>query len=285
MINQTIKKKAIKLSVIFTIVFLLLFVFRIIYGYNYVPPENDSSDYYQSSHGGKRNYASKEYKQKGEQHSFVKVDQKYEKIASIKSSSAKYAEEEKQVRSNIDKHNGLIQYEQKSGNEGDRKLYLSIGVPPENFDSLYSVLTKIGKIQSRQITKEDKTNEYKELNAKKNSLEKTRSSLIELKSKGGKIDEYMALENRILEIEQELQDLGVSLGDFDDVNEFCTIQFSMFEGKEKHISFSHRIKVALEWTVKIYLEIIIIAFFIMLFSYLFFVVIDQLKVIQILLKK
>ena len=42
----------------------------------------------------------------------------------------------------------------------------------------------------------------------KKSLEKIRTSLIELKSKGGKIEEYMDLENRILEIEQPTSRLG-----------------------------------------------------------------------------
>ena len=45
----------------------------------------------------------------------------------------------------------------------------------------------------------------------------------------------MGLENRILEIEQQLQGLGVSLGNFDDENEFCTVHFSLLEGKEVKI--------------------------------------------------
>ena len=135
-------------------------------------------------------------------------------------------------------------------------------------------------MQAKQITKKDKTNEYKELNAKKQSLEKIRTSLIELKSKGGKIDEYMGLENRILEIEQQLQGLGVSLGDFDDENEFCTVQFSLLEGKEVKIGTMQRVKVALEWTVKIYLRIMTTLFFLTLFAYLILLGIDKLKLFE-----
>ena len=90
----------------------------------------------------------------------------------------------------------------------------------------------------------------------------------------------MALENRILEIEQQLQQLGVSLGDFDAENEFCTIQFSLLEGIEKKIGLMQRIKVALEWTVKIYLRIMASLFFLSFFAYLFLLAIEKFKIIE-----
>jgi len=142
---------------------------------------------------------------------------------------------------------------------------------------MYNQLIKIGNVLSKQITKKDKTNEYKELNAKKASLEKIRSSLINLKLKGGKIDEHILLENRILEIEQQLQDLGVSLGSFDSENEFCTIQFSLSEQNTTKISFSQRITNALEWTVTIHLQLIASLFFMVLFAYLLLLGIEKIK--------
>ena len=189
------------------------------------------------------------------------------------------------LRKNIKDNDALIQFEQKKGNNGARQLHLVIGVPPEKFDSLYLKLSTIGDVKSKQITKNDKTNEYKELNAKKASLEKIRNSLIELKSKGGEIAEYIELENRILDIEQQLQSLGVNLGNFDDENEFCTVKFSIAEGKEIKISFMQRVKVALEWTVKIYLKMMVIFFFLSLFIYVTLLAIEKLKIIQAIIQK
>ncbi len=97
-------------------------------------------------------------------------------------------------------------------------------------------MLKIGSIKSKEITKIDKTNEFRNLNAKKASLETTRQSLIELKKQSGKIEEFVNLQNRILEIEQQLQDLGVLLGNFDEENEFCTVRFSLHETREIKIS-------------------------------------------------
>jgi hypothetical protein len=281
--KQTFKKRLKKLIFWLIIVFAILFIFRLMYGYTKTFDDTpNQSQFFDNISNSKRNYATKKYEVKSSttNQSAIKVDQKYEKIAEIKTKSSNFEEEEKSSRGTIKKLDALIQFEQKSGNKGYQKLNLVIGVPPENFDALYNQLITIGKVQAKQITKKDKTNEYKELNAKKQSLEKIRTSLIELKSKGGKIDEYMGLENRILEIEQQLQGLGVSLGDFDDENEFCTVQFSLLEGKEVKIGTMQRVKVALEWTVKIYLRVMTTLFFITLFAYLVLLGIDKLKLFE-----
>jgi len=281
--KNNFKKRWKKLALILLAAFVVLLIFRIIYGYTIKVNHNTgASQFFQSITNVRKNYASKEYNlntSKATQ-SPVTVDQKYEKIAKVTTKSGDFEKEELAARKEIEKYEALIQFEQKSGNKGHRNLNLLIGVPPENFDDLYLNLIKIGKVQSKQITKKDKTNEYKKLNAKKNSLEQIRNSLIDLKTKGGKIEEYMQLENRILEIEQELQGLGVSLGDFDDENEFCTVQFSLLEGKEIKISFMHRLKVALEWTIEFYLKIMTAFFFMSLFAYLFLAIIDKLKILE-----
>lgn len=263
--------------------FVALLVFRLIYGYATVSNENPSQNqFFDDSDSYKRNYASKEYKGKGNSPSqaAITVDQKFEKIAEIRTKSSNFEEEERITRNQIEQNNGLIQVEQKRGNEGNRVLNLRIGVPPEHFDSLYARLCRIGNVTAKQITKTDKTNEYSELNAKKASLEKTRTSLLELKSKGGKIEEYINLENRILDIEQQLQELGVSLGNFDENNEFCTVQFSLTEGKIVQIGLMQRLKVALEWTVYIYLQILAIVLMATFFAYLLLLVIEKLKLVE-----
>lgn len=276
----TRKKQLGRLITALLLLFVLLFLFRLAYGYTKtIDSDSGQIQFFESVSSSKRNYASKKYKVKSSKPTQgpVKVDQKYEKIAEISTKSTAFDKEEQEARKKVTAYNALIQFEQKSGNKGARKLNLLIGVPPENFDALYQDLIAIGVVQAKQITKKDKTNEYKELNAKKASLEKIRNSLIELKQKDGRIDEYMQLENRILDIEQQLQDLGVSLGDFDAENEFCTVQFSLVEGKEVQISFLHRVKVALEWTIKFYLRIMAMLFFLSLFAYLGLVIIDKVR--------
>lgn len=279
-----VKTRLKKYITVLVAVFIGLFIFRLVYGYKTVAPQQVSQLFNETlvsesilvSTEGRKNYASIKYKQNTGQIP-VSIDQKYEKIADINTISTKFDVEEKQIRTQIKSFDGLIQFENKSGNKGYRKLNLTVGIPPENFDSIYADIIKIGTIQSKQITKTDKTNEYKELNAKKTSLEKIRASLIDLKSKGGRIDEYMQLENRILEIEQQLQGLGVSLGNFDDENEFCTVKILLSEGKTTTIGILQRIKVALEWTIKTYLMLMATLSFISLFAYLLLLSIEKIR--------
>jgi len=295
--NRIFTKKFRNIVLILIGLFILMFCFRLGYGYTMkveeVQKEEVNFDNFEST---KNNYATDKYSNdvKWEKdgsstdysaapQSALVVDQKYEKIAEVKSETYEFDKEEKNVRDQITKANGLIQYERKYGNKGKRQLQLQIGVPPENFDSLYSILISIGITHSKEIIKNDKTNDYLELNARKASLEKTLASLILFKDKGGKIDEYINLENRILEIEEQLQTLGVNLGDFDKSNEFCTIKFALSESSAPEkitISFYHRAKVALEWTIAWYLRVISSLFFVMLGAFVLMLIIEKVAVFR-----
>jgi hypothetical protein len=280
-------KKAKRIYVILFLAFILLFAFRLGYGYTLdVDSVIEDQIYFDSfSNDNKKNYASEGYNKSGKADMQVQgisqtsqVAQKYEKIAEVNASTKQFDEDEAHVRKQVESNFGIVQYERKTGNDGYRHLQLQIGVPPENFDTLYAVLIRIGKTHSKEIIKNDKTNDYLELNARKASLEKTLASLILFKEKSGRIDEYINLENRILDIEESLQQLGVNLGDFDESNEFCTIQFSLAETKDAKIvgvSFYHRVKVALEWTIMFYLRLISILFFIVVGVFCFVYVIEK----------
>lgn len=269
-------KKNIKHGLIVVAIgYFLFFIFRLVYGYvsypsNYIANnillDNNVINQQRSSSYSVKNYASAKLKVKRQTASQTySVDQKYEKIADVKSKTNEIEKDEKKVRQLITKYNALIQYEQNYGlkRKKNRVLNLIIGVQPDKFSLMTEEIKKIGTITSLNIDKIDKSNEYKDLKAKKQSLLQIRKSLISLKNKSGKIDEFINLENRILEIESKIQKLGISLGEFDIENEFCTIKFLLKESinKQRTISFLHRIKVALEWSIKYYLLMLLIVLF------------------------
>jgi hypothetical protein len=267
------KKRIGRASLILVAGFLVLFIFRFVYGYTTGASEVQEeyiSDFFSDLADVKRNYASDSYKyQKSEAPIAAQasvsggaqefnVNQKYEKTATIRSRSTSFEDDEKALRNKIKAENAIIQYEQNAGRKGNRSVHLLIGIPPEKFDAFYDELLRIGKVRTKEITKVDKTNEFQNLNAKKISLETTRQSLLEIKKQNGKIEEFINLQNRILEIEQELQSLGVLLGDFDEEHEFCTVRFSLAETHIVQISLLHRLKVAFEWAIQYYLMFICI---------------------------
>jgi len=280
------KKKFVRILLLAAICFTALFLFRFIYGYttgHQEAGEEFGSDFFSDVENLKKNYASDSYKYKraapsamvGQPSHEVNVNQKYEKTARVRARSTSFEEEEKKARTTIKDFNAIIQYERITGNKGSRELQMLIGVNPERFDSFYIAVLKIGKTSFKEITKVDKTNEFKDLNAKKTSLEITRQSLLEIKKQSGRIDEFINLQNRILEIEKELQDLGVLLGDFDEENEFCTVRFSLSETKEVKISMLHRLKVSFEWSVKYFLLVTGILAVVSMLGFFILLITDQ----------
>ena len=248
----------------YAILFVLMFAVRVIYGYQKHPGgEMPVAGEQTASDISVRNYASAKIAVK--QNDAVAAgptsfEQKYEKVADIGSTSSRFDDDEKKVRDTISGSQAVIQLERKTGNPGARELYLTVGVKPEKFDAFYDEMLKIGQVLRRSISKTDKTNEFLQLNARRASLEKMRTNLLELRSKGGSIEENIKLQDKILEVENELQTLGVQLGNFDEVNEFCTIRFRLAEGKIRTIPVVQRIVVAFSWTVKLYILIVFASF-------------------------
>lgn len=270
----------------FTGLFIVLFTFRLIYGYvvtDTTYSTDYSSDFFNSLDNVRKNYASEKSMKFSEvqMQSTAASNQKFEKTASIKTKTSEFEKDEKLIKSKTKSYNAVIQYEQNAGQKGNRQIHLLIGVNPALFDSFYVAIQTIGVVKNSEITKVDKTNEYRQLNAKKTSIERTLQALNELKAKGGQISEFISLSDKILEVEEKLQELGVELGNFDAENEFCTVKFSLYEGStEKSISFIHRVKVALEWTINYFAVIIITLAVLSLTIFILLLIVDKLKIIN-----
>ena len=289
--NTNLKTRFWKTSKYFTGLFTIMFVFRLIYGFlatNNAENGDYSNDFFRNIDHVRKNYASEKMAKTADfqNASTIASNQKFEKTASIKSKSSEFEKDENIVKEKTKAYNAVIQYEQNLGQKGNRQIHLLIGVNPEKFDTFYLDMQKIGIVKNAEVTKVDKTNEYRQLNAKKTSIQNTLKSLTELKSKGGEISDFVALNDKILEIEEKLQELGVELGNFDAENEFCTVKLSLYEGAtNQKVSLIHRIKVALEWTIK-YFTMLVFAIFIAAGStFILLFIIDKLKIFNGLLAK
>lgn len=239
-------------------VFFVLWMGRLTYLY-VRPPLSDfvqTSGYFPEFAVDVKNYAS--YERKGK---FQKAEtqpeggssgpeQKYEKIADLRAQSTRFDDNETQIRAAIKKYDGVVQYENLNGLAPMRSLQLAVGVRPESFDSAVAVFRKIGIESYFNVSKTDKTDEFNNLRAQRASWEAVRASLLELKKRPGNINELVTLENRLLEVEQELQRLGVQMGEFSEENELCTIKLTLAEGPAASAArpgFFDRLSTAFEW--------------------------------------
>ncbi len=286
------KSKIVKSLIIFAISFAVLFLGRFLYQWFNPATSSPGSTYFYGNMNEeqsintsdnisvKRNFAS--YKLKSTSTTTVNQaqiqnDQKYEKVASMTSHSDDFDKDSQNLRSTISNYQAVIQYENKTGLKPNRSLYLQIGVFPDMFDAFLEEMQKVGTLSSLNISKTDQTSEFKKLAAKKISLENTRRSLLALKSRGGTIKDLMQLEEKLQAVEQEIQELGVNLGDFSVENEFCTVRFNL---SEQRIVLRNPLVIlwsAFTWTVKALLAIMGVLVFASLTGLLVMAILQKLK--------
>ncbi|MCA9677867.1 MAG: DUF4349 domain-containing protein [Kofleriaceae bacterium] len=210
----------------------------------------------------KRNYASAKIARKVEGGGAAAMDQKYERVADVRAHTRDFEREEAALRAAAAAQQGVIQLEQKDGVAGGRVLHLAIGVDPARFDALVEQVRAVGATAYLHVEKQDRTNEFKQLEARRTSLEAARDALIGLKGRSGTIEELVALEDRILDVHQQLQQLGVSLGEFDEVNELCTVKVTLAEQGApvtyagQVIPLWRRAEVAFRWALPVYLRLL-----------------------------
>ena len=124
-----------------------------------------------------------------------------------------FDDDEGLIRSALTAHHATIFNQLSGGIAPERHLSLEIGVAPEQFDALVERLRQIGHLESLSIQQQDRTSEFRRLHAQQQSLKNYLESVTKLR--GGKaisIDEEFKLEQRIQDIEKELQGVAVQLG-------------------------------------------------------------------------
>ncbi len=222
----------------------------------------------------RKNYAS--LKGLGGTPSAIGDSQKFEKIGSLTQVSDAFDSDKTAVDGLIRENSGIVQIERAQGLKGRRVLHLGIGVPPDRFDGFIEAARAIGRGVAIEIVKNDKTNEYLQLKARRATLEKARSALEEFRASGGSVDERVKVQNRLTEIEQQIQELGVSLGDFDTENELCTVRLTLREvAKARPMSMARRLLISLEWATTTYLMLALGFFAIMAASWIAMIVLRE----------
>jgi uncharacterized protein YfcZ (UPF0381/DUF406 family) len=227
---MTFKKVVLRAFVLAIVLWTALFLFKFALGEREVfVPDSQLFNSSANFDTGRKNYASLQNAGGGALMQAPGETQKYEKIATVGQSTSSFDADRTKADALIAASGGLTQYELQQGLPGARILYLTIGVPPGKFDSVIEDVRKIGKNTHLVIVKTDKTNEYRQLRARRETLEKTRKALTEMAGSGGSIDERLKVQAQLTEVEDKLQGLGVSLGDFNAENEFCTVKLTLSE--------------------------------------------------------
>lgn len=179
----------------------------------------------------------------------------FEKRARLAARSSSFETDAAQVRAVVTEHKATVLQEKSGGIEPERHVHMEISVAPDGFDGLLARLKSIGILHSTDVQQSDRTADFRKLNAQRQSLKKHLESILKLR--GGNnptIDDALKLEQKIKDIERDLQDIGVQLGDFLGKESYYQIDIAMreFQSGDKldpTFNWSKRIFHGLGWGI------------------------------------
>lgn len=273
----------------FVFLFLVFFLGRLGYGYYTTPDKivkrsarSRVPEITSEVTSSKKNYASERSATRPSvQDAMRQAGQKYEKTATVVTGTRDYDKDEQKLRATVKEYGATIQFEHNVGRSDvkTRAMRLMIGVQPDSFDKFYAAVRLIGRPDTAEVTKVDRTNEYLDLRAQRESLEDTRDALLELKrSMGGSMDELVNLQFRILDVDKQLQELGVKLGDYDEVNEFCTVRVTLYEDYDVLVyppTQARRVMIAFKWALKYYAAALVAMACFSIFAFFLVAIMDR----------
>ena len=156
--------------------------------------------------------------------------QVYERVAFLSSATRDFDEDEGRLRSAVAGHQGVIFNETATGLAPDCQVTLDIGINPEKFDALLQAIKQIGRFEHIYVQQRDRTADFRQLNAKRQALKKYLEATLKLRGiKDASIDDSLKVEQKIQDIEKELQAVGVQLGELLGKESFYHIQISLRE--------------------------------------------------------
>jgi hypothetical protein len=138
----------------------------------------------------------------------------YEKFAQLAAGTAEFDNDEARVRSILADYKAAVFNERSSGIAPARYLTLEVGVRPEEFDAVVDRLRQVGHLDVANVQRRDRTGEFRKLNAQRQSLKKHLDAIQKLReTKNTTLDDQLRLEQKVQEIEKQLETMGVQLGD------------------------------------------------------------------------
>lgn len=243
-------------------VYVALFAARAVYDMATYTGENavDSYNTYYTEGKGEsiRNYASLQMEFTG--NATAVLEQKYERISSITARTVQFDTDMERFDAILDENQAVVQMEDRRGLAGSRRVDMIIGVRPDRFDAVVEEISKVGRVTSSNTTSTDKTYEYRQMLAEKETLEHRLASYQELKERSGSISELLQLEDKIIEVEAAIQQQNIGLGEYSDENALCTVNYTLYEGSEAPLS--RKLWNALTWSTGFYLAALGILLFV-----------------------
>ena len=140
-------------------------------------------------------------------------------------------------------------YSSSSSSRSTRSISMTVRIPSESFEAFLDSLGGDGKIMSRSVEAQNISQTYANKESYKKALEKEQERLLAMMDKAETIDEMIAVESRLSEVERQLNSYKTDLSAMDKDVQFSTIFIDLQEVKRYSeevptVTFREKIKYA-----------------------------------------
>lgn len=188
--------------------------------------------------------------------------------------------------------NGYNWYRRSTGPSSTRNLNITARIPSEKFESFMDSLQGDGKVMNRSMNAENISQVYANKETYKKALEKEQERLLAMMDKAVTIEDMIAVESRLSEVERQLNTYKTDLSAMDKDVQYSTIYISLEEVKRYSdetptVTFPEKVKYAFEDAINSFTEFCegIVLFIIRSFPFLILLAIVIALVIRLIRKR
>ncbi|MHC0444468.1 DUF4349 domain-containing protein [Flavobacterium sp. 3-218] len=134
------------------------------------------------------------------------IPQKIIKSANLKFETADIEETFQQIQKAVKENNATIQSDSEGKNNISLYRTITVKVPSQNFDVFLQSITKgVSYFDEKEISSEDVTDQYIDLDSRLKTKRKLEERYIEILKKATKVSEILEIEKQISEIREEIE--------------------------------------------------------------------------------
>ena len=172
----------------------------------------------------------------------LKAQQESDKLiysANLTMQTLKYEQTMESIHKKISDCDGFVQYEDESDNNynwynssssgSTRYAEIEARIPSDSFESFLSSLEGDGQIMNRHVNVDNITQSYSETSATVKAYEIERDRLLDMMDRAETIEDMIAVEERLSQVESELNIYKTSLAGMDRDVEYSTVHISVEE--------------------------------------------------------
>jgi hypothetical protein len=155
--------------------------------------------------------------------------QVHEKTGRVAATTTDFAADEAAVRAALEEQKAVVSNVASGGVAPDRRLTIEVGVFPDRFDALVDRLQRIGRLESLRVEQHDRTGEFRQLAARRQSLKKHLETVSKLSARDNPTEDSLKLAREVKDIERELEALSARAGDYLGKESLYTVSVTLVE--------------------------------------------------------